>query len=247
MKPFAIIFICTLFFGCTHKFQNQNNVKIFDVADVNWEKLNPARGNKSPQAGTLWGDRKGTPATGFLAKFVDGFSSPPHIHNVSYRAIVIEGLIHNDDPSAAKMWMPQGSYWTQPAGESHITAAKGKTNIIYVEIDNGPYLVKPAEMNFDNGERPFNIHTSNIIWRKKENYSTAPLWKNKTGKVIGSLIKFNGVLKLDVENSKIVLINGVTLIQNKTLKPGSLISISRKSNIHLTCKLNECILYLRAD
>ena len=45
------------------------------VEQVDWEQLNPARGDKSPQAGTLWGDRKGSPATGFLAKFVDGF---PH-------------------------------------------------------------------------------------------------------------------------------------------------------------------------
>ena len=37
------------------------------ISEVEWEQLNPARGDKSPQAGTLWGDRKGTVATGFLA------------------------------------------------------------------------------------------------------------------------------------------------------------------------------------
>ena len=56
------------------------------TSEIEWEQLNPARGDKSPQAGTLWGDRKGTVPTGFLAKFVDGFSSPPHIHNATYRA-----------------------------------------------------------------------------------------------------------------------------------------------------------------
>jgi hypothetical protein len=106
--------------GCSHVKKNNNNIKVLPVEKVVWEKLNPARGDKSPQAGTLWGDRKGSPATGFLAKFVDGFSSPPHIHNVSYRAIVIKGLVHNDDPAAARMWMPAQSYWTQPAGEAHI-------------------------------------------------------------------------------------------------------------------------------
>ena len=87
------------------------------ASEVKWEQLNPARGDDSPQAGTLWGDRKGTVPTGFLARFAEGFSSPPHIHNTTYRAVVISGLIHNDDPDAAPMWMPAGSFWTQPKGE----------------------------------------------------------------------------------------------------------------------------------
>ncbi|MEM9052957.1 MAG: DUF4437 domain-containing protein, partial [Bacteroidota bacterium] len=95
-------------------------------SEIIWQKLNPARGDASPQAGTLWGDRKGEVSTGFLAKFVDGFSSPPHIHNVTYRAVVISGLVHNDDPEAENMWMPPGSFWTQPAGETHITSAQGE-------------------------------------------------------------------------------------------------------------------------
>lgn len=36
--------------------------------------------------------------------------------------------------------MPLGSFWTQPSGEVHITAAKGEENIAYVEIDSGPDL-----------------------------------------------------------------------------------------------------------
>ena len=105
------------------------NFEVIMVSEVKWEQLNPARGDKSPQAGTLWGDRKGTVPTGFLAKFVDGFSSPPHIHNATYRAVVISGRIHNDDPNAADMWMSTGSFWTQPKGEVHITAAKGSINV----------------------------------------------------------------------------------------------------------------------
>ncbi|MEM8995795.1 MAG: DUF4437 domain-containing protein [Acidobacteriota bacterium] len=134
------------------------------VSAVQWEALNPARGDQSPKAGTLWGDRDGEVPTGFLAQFVDGFSSPPHIHNVTYRAVVIDGLIHNDDPDAAKMWMPAGSFWTQPEGESHITAAKGERNVALVEIDTGPYLVRPPEDHFDSGERPINVVPSNIVW-----------------------------------------------------------------------------------
>ena len=82
--------------------------KVVLMSEVKWEQLNPARGDNSPKAGTLWGDRKGSVPTGFLVKFVDGFSSPPHIHNVSYRGVVISGLIHNDDPDAADIWMPAG-------------------------------------------------------------------------------------------------------------------------------------------
>ena len=36
--------------------------------------------------------------------------------------------------------MPAGSFWTQPAGEVHITSARGQETIAYVEIDEGPYL-----------------------------------------------------------------------------------------------------------
>ena len=134
------------------------------ASEVDWEQLNPARGDKSPKAATLWGDRRGPVPTGFLAKFVDGFSSPPHIHNITYRAVVISGAIHNDDPAAAKMWMSPGSFWTQPKGEIHITAAKGSNTIALVEIDKGPYLVLPKEQAFDSGERPINLDASNIVW-----------------------------------------------------------------------------------
>ncbi|MBT8207053.1 MAG: DUF4437 domain-containing protein, partial [Acidimicrobiia bacterium] len=40
------------------------------ASEVEWEPLNPARGDSSPKAGTLWGDRNGTGATGFLVQFV---------------------------------------------------------------------------------------------------------------------------------------------------------------------------------
>ena len=140
--------------------------KVVLTSEVKWTPLNPLRGDKSPKAGTLWGDpdRKFPVATGFLVQFADGFSSPPHIHNATYRAVVISGLIHNDDPGAEDMWMPSGSFWTQPEGQVHITAAKGDYNLALVEIDMGPYLVLPPAEAFDSGERPVNIDASNIVW-----------------------------------------------------------------------------------
>ncbi|MEM6793628.1 MAG: DUF4437 domain-containing protein [Acidobacteriota bacterium] len=139
-------------------------IRVVSVVDVEWQALNPARGDMSPKAGTLWGDRNASVPTGFLAEFRDGFSSPPHIHNATYRAVVISGAVHNDDPSAEKMWMAPGSFWTQPRGEVHITAARGTRNRALVEIDRGPYLVKPPGEAFDSGERPVNIDVSNLVW-----------------------------------------------------------------------------------
>lgn len=239
-----IISSCLVLFilsGCAHT-SKDDSVEILPASKVNWEKLNPARGDKSPQAATLWGDRKGNPATGFLVKFVDGFSSPPHIHNVSYKGIVISGLVHNDDPKAANMWMPATSYWTQPAGESHITSAKGKTNIAFIEIDSGPYLVRPKKMAFDNGERPFNIHSANTIWKDGK----VELWKDKSGRVTGSMFKFRGHHSLKLSQSKIVVISGKLNFEDNLLEPGSLISVNGKKRLSLNCESDEeCVLYLK--
>lgn len=139
--------------------------KIVVPSELAWEHLNPARGDKAPQAATLWGDRNGAGATGFLLKPKDGFESPPHIHNVTYRGVVIRGLIHNDHPDAETTWMPAGSYWTQPKGGVHITSAKGSDVLAIIEIEEGPYLVKPIEEAFENEEPPKNIDAADVAWR----------------------------------------------------------------------------------
>ncbi len=215
----CLVLIFGLLFSCNteekdekkkpvEKIENPTN-KVILSSDIIWEKLNPARGDKSPQAGTIWGDRKAEVATGFLAKFVDGFSSPPHIHNVTYRAVVIKGLVHNDDPDAVNMWMKPGSFWTQPQGETHITSAKGEENIAYVEIDSGPYLVMPIDEAFDNRERPVNVDASNVVWLDSGKTSwIAPenkaklsfLWESQKGDNLkGLFVKlapgFEGILK----------------------------------------------------
>ena len=166
--------------------------RVIQSSEIEWEQLNPARGDKSPLAGTIWGDRKGTVATGFLVKFVDGFSSPPHIHNVSYRALVLKGLVHNDDAEADEMWMPVGSFWTQPAGAPHITSAKGSENIAYVEIDSGPYLVNPIEEAYDNGERPVNVDSSNIVWLDASKTNVIDREPSPSGLEVAFLWEANG-------------------------------------------------------
>jgi mannose-6-phosphate isomerase-like protein (cupin superfamily) len=202
----------------SERIKNHTN-KVILSSEIVWEKLNPARGDQSPQAGTIWGDRNGTEATGFLAKFVDGFSSPPHIHNVNYRAVVIKGTIHNDDPNAEPMWMKPGSFWTQPKGESHITSAQGDVNIALVEIDNGPYLVKPINEAFDSGERPVNVDVSNIVWlnnsqsnwiSKNSNAEISFLWESgdNRGLFIKLPVGYQGVIEANGTTLHAVVISG---------------------------------------
>jgi len=251
--------------------------KVVLSSEIVWEKLNPARGDRSPQAGTIWGDRKsGTPKsfgnkergvpTGFLAKFVDGFSSPPHIHNVTYRAVVIKGMIHNDDEKAENMWMKPGSFWTQPKGKAHITSAKGQENIAYVEIDHGPYLVKPTSEAVESDEQPINIDVSNLVWldTNETNWITSDknaeisfLWENKKDKGMRGLFvklpnKFKGVIESTGNAFHSVVISGklnYIFPQNsevKILDPGSYFTSQGDAN-HVVNTESEVVLYVRTN
>ena len=242
--------------------------KLVLTSKVKWVPLNPARGEKGPKAGTLWGlwgDRKSSGPSGFLVRFIEGFSSPPHIHNVTYRGVVIKGLIHNDDPEAEKMWMPAGSFWTQPKGEVHITAAKAANNLAYIEIDQGPYLVRPPAQAFDSGERPINVDKTNIVWVDQSEHlgsakgtKKAFLWGlPEDGKLSGTLVKlpkgFNGQIHSLGTSLDSVVIKGQPHYQNPEesqphiLQPGSYFGSRGKAALHLiSCKLQEeCILYVR--
>lgn len=249
--------------GCSNSHQLCNHhqgsaISVIPYSAIEWIPLNPARGDNSPKAGTLWGDRSADVATGFLVQFKDGFSSPPHIHNVSYRGIVISGLIHNDDPDAAKMWMPAGSYWTQPKGESHITAAKGSMNIAYIEIDEGPYLVHPTDQAFDSGQRPINIDRSNIVWLDStDGAQIAYLWGgHNEGQSNGTLIKlpknFNGTINTNSTLSRAVVIQGQLEIQANqepvTLEAGSAFETLSNFSLRISNKTEmESIMYVRSD
>ena len=270
--------LCTLTFSCSqlhtiNKVQqtpqiNDSNNQLVLTSQVNWTYLNPARKDKAPLAATLWGNRQTNEATGFLLKPKDGFQSPPHIHNVSYRGIVIEGAIHNDDPNADKMWMPAGSFWTQPKGHVHITAAQGNNALAYIEIEAGPYLVKPQQQAFDGGERPVNIDKSNIVWLSPDNLNwsqtsnlraqIAYLW-GKPGQhsLSGYLLKlptgFEGKIKTSADSFKGVVIKGAPTYQSKRysaqqLTAGSYFD-SQGDAFHQLASNNdtETLLYIRAS
>ena len=244
------------------------------TSEVEWGPLNPARGDQSPKAGTLWGDRTGAGPSGFLVQFVDGFSSPPHIHNVTYRGVVITGLIHNDDPGAENMWLPAGSFWTQPAGEVHITAAEGSHNLAYIEIEEGPYLVLPAKEAFDNGERPVNVDRSNLVWLDASNIAwidqpgtlasanspkMAFLWGTpQDERLSGTLIKlpagFTGKIRSHGSTFRAVAIQGRSQYQVpgeskvQTLEPGSYFGSEGETVHQVSCETaEECVIYVRAE
>lgn len=240
-------------------------------SEVEWGPLNPARGDNSPRAGTLWGDRTDSGPSGFLVRFAEGFSSPPHIHNVTYRGVVISGLIHNDDPTAEKMWLPAGSFWAQPAGEAHITAASSDNNMAYIEIESGPYLVRPTEEAFDNGERPVNVEKSNIVWLDAsdikwvdhfdaaEGPKMAFLWGNpEDNQLSGTLVKlpaaFVGTISAGGSNLRAVVIQGETNYQRadegdvRALVPGSYFGSTGKSIHHVSCQSDQaCVIYVRVE
>ncbi len=233
--------------------------------NVEWGYLNPLRGDKSPAAADLWGDRTKDVPTGMLVKFNKGFSSPPHIHNISYRGIVIEGLMHNDDPTAENMWLPTASYWTQPAGQNHITAANGESNMIYLEIDSGPYLVKPSKQKFDNGEYPVNLHSSNLVWLTQDqtsmlmgrNLAMSLLWKSSSQDTEqGYLLKLTDDSNVQITSNasefRAVVIKGkidyVSAEPKDTehLLPGSYFGSSGMST-HKITGLGDAIVYIRTN
>lgn len=226
------------------------------ASEVDWTHLNPKRGDLAPRAGTLWGNRNGTEPTGFLLKPPSNFESPPHIHNVSYRGVVIQGVIHNDDPNAAEMWMPPGSFWTQPKGEVHITAAEGSDSLAYIEIEKGPYLVLPEEEHFDSGERPVNVDEQNIVWLNASDISwieqagarVAFLWQE--GELNGTFIKlhadFDGTIESSGSTFRAVLIKGELEYEDKDLAPGSGIEAVGPASLEIEADA-ETVLYVRSD
>lgn len=242
-----------------------SNSELVSADDVQWGYLNPARGDKGPRAADLWGDRTRDTASGILLRFPKGFSSPPHIHNISYRGVVISGELHNDDPQAEPMWLPAGSFWTQPAGEAHITAANNHSTVAYIEIDSGPYLVQPTDKAFDKGERPLNVDQSNVVWLSAADavrvagtdVRMAYLWGDPAaGKLHGSMLKlpadFSGKIRTDATTFKAIVIEGPVSYQHnkgaRKLEAGSYFGSTGDFEHHISLNQNrEATLYIRSS
>lgn len=246
--------------------------ELVDYEDIKWGALNPARGDASPRAGDLWGDRTADSASGFIVRFDEGFSSPPHIHNITYRGLVIDGAVHNDDPDAAQMWLSPLSFLTQPAGEDHVTAAEGRVNIAYIEIDSGPYLVQPSDEAFDNGERPINVEAGNLVWldgrdieflfsegaEEGRGAKTAFLWSNDQTGERGSLVHlpngFEGQIATGSGTFRAVTTGGGIAYSNPqmpqiaALSQGSYFGSAGAASHQIACSAdNGCTVYIRTD
>lgn len=251
-----------------HSPEQLGTVKVITPDEVVYQPLNPARGDASPQAGVLWGDIREDVPSGVLLRFAEGFSSPPHIHNITYRAVVISGEVHNDDPDAANMWMGPGTFWTQPAGEVHITSARpGLGGTAFLEILEGPYLVQPGDQAFDNGERPLNLFPSNMVWMTADDFNwidsesdgpqVALLWGDlNDGALSGSMLKlpsgFSGRLWSENDAFRAVTIQGeITHSVNgrpaeTRLNPGGFFTSADEIQHTITCDgASECLIYIR--
>ena len=180
--------------------------------------------------------------------------------------MVIRGFIHNADPNADQMWMPAGSFWTQPKGGVHITAAKGSDTLAYIEIEEGPYLVLPVEKAFDSEDKPLNVHESNIVWVELRGASASAngpkvafLWGNpQDAQPSGSLVKlppgFAGTMRGHGTSFRVVVIQGRPKHgvpgENdvKTMAPGSYFSSKGESVHHVSSEVGEqCIIYVRTE
>ena len=256
--------------------QPAETVDVVPSSAVEFQPLNPARGDASPQAGVLWGDIREDVPTGTIIQFKPGFSSPPHIHNITYRAVVISGAVHNDDPDAEPMWMGPGSFWTQPAGATHITAARADAGLsrAFLEILEGPYLVQPKDRAFANGEFPVNLEADNIVWIDAADVSwvnvpgaasgtNAPqmafLWgEPEDGRKNGTFLKlpagFSGSITGGNDWLRAVVIKGTAThqagaaTQANTLDPGSYFGSNAATEHTVSCTGNEaCIFYMSVD
>ncbi|WP_434050755.1 MAG: DUF4437 domain-containing protein [Roseibium sp.] len=256
--------------------QSSRAVEVVPSEEVSFQPLNPARGDASPQAGVLWGDIREDVPTGTIIRFQPGFSSPPHIHNITYRAVVISGAVHNDDPTAEPMWMGPGSFWTQPAGATHITAAREDAGLstAFLEIQEGPYLVQPKDRAFANGEFPVNVEADNIVWIDAADVAwvDAPgassgadqpkmafLWGDpseagKNGTFLKLPAGFEGRISGGDAWLKAVVISGTATHQlpgsseSTPLDPGSYFGSKTKTVHKVTCSgTQECVFYMSAE
>ena len=160
-----------------------------------------------------------------------------------YRGVVIRGLVHNDDDTAEATWLPPGSYWTQPKGDAHITAAKGPDTIAFIEIDEGPYLVRPVSEAFAADEKEVKVAAPDVEWSPVEGTKAwvAQPWKG------GTLVQLPSGAATSVSVAagfKAVVIQGTVRKGAASLEPGSHVA---DASADFTCAAKTpCVLYLKS-
>ncbi len=85
----------------------------------------------------MFGSEK-TPSA-FFIRVPPGFTSPKHRHTSAYFGVVLEGLVKNGPDVELAPELPAGSYWSQKAGEEHVTACLAKTPCLSFIVYEGPF------------------------------------------------------------------------------------------------------------
>jgi hypothetical protein len=164
------------------------------------------------------------------------------------------------------MWMPTGSFWAQPAGGVHITAATGNDILAYIEIEKGPYLVLPVEKAFESEDEPINVLESNIVWSDPSGApasangpAVARLWGDPLdAQPSGTLLKLpagsSGVVRSHGTSLQAVVIEGRPSLRvpgetdGVTLEPGSFFSSKGESVHRLSTEAEgESVVYVRVQ
>ena len=169
--------------------------------------------------------------------------------------------------------MATGSFWTQPRGGVHVTAEKGTNAMAYIEIEEGPYLVRPVEEAFRSEARPVNVDAFGVVWvnaseirrsaaidaaSPADGAQIAFLRGNpEDGEPGGLLVKLRAgatcVVQRPGSTFHAIVIQGspghqaVGGLDSTVLRPGSYIGATRAS-ARISCGPGEdCILYVRTQ
>ncbi len=101
---------------------------------VDYQPLNPARGDASPQAGTLWGDLDDGGLSASFVKLPAGHTSDLSVESDRLRAVIVDGaLIHSVAGLETQSELGAGGFFESDAGVPHALACHPESDcLVYV-------------------------------------------------------------------------------------------------------------------
>jgi quercetin dioxygenase-like cupin family protein len=113
-------------------------IRVLAAADVQFNPVDPAAGDKGPQISVLFGNPQEKAPVGFLLKLPAGFSPGPHTHSSDDWAVVVQGTVHNFTPGDKGVGVTPGGTWFQPGNVVHDNhCAEGSDCLLFVYMPNG--------------------------------------------------------------------------------------------------------------
>jgi hypothetical protein len=82
---------------------------------------------------------------GTFMKFSPGFVSHVHTHTYDYYAVVIQGIMANNNPGGALIKLGPGSYWYQKGLEPHITSCISKEECVAFVVQSQKFDVQDLD------------------------------------------------------------------------------------------------------